>query len=585
LQLVNPSLNEDIYKIVEDAGLDEAQEDRLAQVLGQQYHILTRDERLDTVAKDIVRHFLGRGFQGKAMVVSIDKATALKMHDKVRKFWTEETDRVKKELRRSDLSAEEKDGLLERLQRLQKVDMALIVSPGQNEIEQMKSLGLDIVPHRQRMISSQPSLEDKFKDPKDPLSIVFLCAMWLTGFDAPSCSTIYLDKPMRNHTLMQTIARANRVFAGKHSGLIVDYANVLASLERALAIYGKGTGGEKPIRDKKKLVEDLRKAVGEAVVFCKAHGVDILAIEKIPGSSVDRLEVIAEAVEKLISPDNVRKEFLAAERLVVVLYKAVMPDLAAVEFSVKVRYMSIIADIIRRRIGGDDPVDISQVMGEINRLLDDSIAAEGFRIDENIEAGGSVMIDLSRIDFDVLAKRFKKSKRKNVELEALKRAIRIQLERLIQLNKHRSDYLSKFEEMIEEYNAGSRNIEDLFKDLLQFSQSLTEEEQRHARENLSEEELTIFDVLTRLGPNLSPEECDQVKKVARHLLHRLQTLFVLNWRETVQHRAQVRLAIEDELDKLPSSYAKELYQNKCSDVFEHVYESYVGEGKSIFSTS
>ena len=102
------------------------------------------------------------------------------------------------------------------------------------------------------------------RTPNDPLRLVFVCAMWLTGFDAPSCSTIYLDKPMRNHTLMQTIARANRVFPGKHSGLIVDYANVFASLEKALAIYAKGQGGTTPVRDKQQLVEELRKAV-EAV--------------------------------------------------------------------------------------------------------------------------------------------------------------------------------------------------------------------------------------------------------------------------------------------------------------------------------
>lgn len=585
LQLVNPNLNEDIYKIVEDAGLDDAQEGRLEQVLGQQYHILTRDERLDTVAKDIVQHFLGRGFQGKAMVVSIDKATALKMHDKVRRFMLEEVGRIKKELSRTGLSSEEKDGLLGRLQRVQKVDMALIVSPGQNEIEQMKKLGLDIVPHRERMVNSQPSLEEKFKDPKDPLSIVFLCAMWLTGFDAPSCSTVYLDKPMRNHTLMQTIARANRVFAGKYCGLIVDYANVLSSLEKALAIYGKGSGGEEPIRDKKKLLEELRKALVDAIALCKTHGVDIPAIERIPGSSVERLAAVADAVERLISPDTVRKEFLASERLIKALYKAVMPDLVALEFSSKVYCMGIIADIIRERIGGGVPPDISKVMGDINRLLDESIAAEGFKIDEKKGATGSILIDLSRIDFEALAKRFEKSNRKNVELEALKRAIRAKLEMMVQLNRHRSDYLTKFEAMIEEYNAGGRNIEELFKELLKFSRSLTEEEQRHVRESLSEEELTIFDVLTRPGPELSLEERDQVKKVARHLLHRLHTLFVLNWRETVQHRAQVRLAIEDELDQLPTSYEREMYRHKCSDVFEHVYENYLGEGKSVFIAS
>lgn len=89
------------------------------------------------------------------------------------------------------------------------------MSPGQNEIKQLKKHGLDIVPHRKRMNESQPPLDEKFKDSDDPLRVVFLCARWLTGFDTPSCSTVYLDKPLRNHALMQTMARANRVFRDK----------------------------------------------------------------------------------------------------------------------------------------------------------------------------------------------------------------------------------------------------------------------------------------------------------------------------------------------------------------------------------
>ena len=187
------------------------------------------------------------------MVVSIDKATALRMHDKVTKHWAAETARVRKELGRYDLPKAEQAALRQRLEVLTTTDMAVIVSPGQNEIEQMKKLGIDIEPHRKRMNESQPGLDEKFKDTEDPLRLVFVCAMWLTGFDAPSCSTVYLDKPMRNHTLMQTIARANRVFPGKHSGVIVDYANVFASLEKALAIYGAGKGGTNPVKDKAQL--------------------------------------------------------------------------------------------------------------------------------------------------------------------------------------------------------------------------------------------------------------------------------------------------------------------------------------------
>src|ERR1700730_13390021 len=263
LQLINPDLNENIYDLIETAELDPEQEAKLERELSRQYHILTRDDRLETVAQDIVRHFLGRGFVGKAMVVSIDKATALKMHNKVKKHWDAEKARVQGELARQELSAQQKAELSERLAVLKTTDMALIVSPGQNEIAQMKALGLDIELHRKRMNESQPPLDEKFKDTTDPLRLVFLCAMWLTGFDAPSCSMVYLDKPMRNHTLMQTIARANRVFPGKPSGMIVDYANVFASLEKALAIYGAGKDGKSPVKDKKKLAEELRTALDE----------------------------------------------------------------------------------------------------------------------------------------------------------------------------------------------------------------------------------------------------------------------------------------------------------------------------------
>ena len=191
--------------------------------------------------------------------------------------------------------------------------MALIVSSAQNEIEQMRTLGLDIAPHRKRM--NEEALDEKFKDPKDPLRLVFVCAMWLTGFDAPSCSTVYLDKPMRNHTLMQTIARANRVFPGKHSGLIVDYANVFASLEKALAIYGQGRNGATPVRNKAQLVTELRKAVEAALQYCGKHCVKIEAIEAVATGSFERVKLITEAVEALISPDPVRKRVFGARPL------------------------------------------------------------------------------------------------------------------------------------------------------------------------------------------------------------------------------------------------------------------------------
>lgn len=591
LQLVNPDLNDDIYRLVEEAELNPVQEAKLERELSRQYHILTRDDRLETVARDIVRHFLGRGFVGKAMVVSIDKATALKMHDKVRKYWAQETERVQRELgelsylppgkgspeqARRDLRIAE---LKSRLAVLDSTDMALIVSPGQNEIQQMQKLGLDIEPHRKRMNESQPGLDEKFKDTDDPLRLVFVCAMWLTGFDAPSCSTVYLDKPMRNHTLMQTIARANRVFPGKHSGAIIDYANVFASLEKALAIYGAGKGGKSPVRDKQQLVEELNNAVTEATAFCTAQGVNLAAIEAFPVGSLERLQIIEDAMNALISPDPLRRDFFAHERLVNTLYRAVKPDPAALEFAGRVACLSTLAEAIRARLNSDPP-DISEVMGEINNLLDDSITGM------TIRDQGPPALDLSKINFEALAQRFKQSKHKNTELEVLKAAIRAQLEKMIRLNRTRADFAEKFEELIESYNNGSRNIEELFGELIRLSNNLTEEQERHVRENLSEEELVIFDILTRPAPALSAEERAEVKKVARELLARLKKLLVLNWRQKSTARSQLKLAIEDLLDTgLPRAYTPEVYQQKCSAVFEHVYESYPERNVGVYMTA
>jgi len=401
--------------------------------------------------------------------------------------------------------------------------------------------------------------------------------MWLTGFDAPSCSTVYLDKPMRNHTLMQTIARANRVFPGKHSGVIVDYANVFASLEKALAIYGAGGGGRSPVREKAKLVGELRTAVAAATAFCAAHQVVLPAIEQLAAGSFARLQRMEDAVNALIGPDAVRREFLGHERLVTTLYDAVKPDPAALESAARVACLAAVADALRGRLNPEQP-DITAVMGDIGSLLDASITGV------DMPAKPAAVMDLSKIDFGALRRRFEDSKHKNTDLEVLKAAIRAQLEKLIRLNKTRADFAEKFEALIDSYNAGSRNIEELFEELLKLSRSLSEEQQRHVRERMTEEELVIFDILTRPAPELSAAERTEVKKVARALLDRIKTLLVLNWRQKAGARAQLRLAIEDVLDGgLPRAYDKPLYEKKCTALFEHVYECYPGEGQGVYA--
>src|SRR2546421_4934137 len=199
------------------------------------------------------------------MVVSIDKIATVRMYNKVRKYWQEYLDGLKMQLVHTTGEVE-RGRLVYEIGYMDETDMAVVVSQEQNEVKKFRDKGLDILPHRRRMVREQ--LDEKFKDPDDPLRIVFVCAMWMTGFDVPSLSTIYLDKPMRNHTLMQTIARANRVFLDKANGLIVDYVGVFRDLQQALAIYGSGSGGgpgggDEPRPGKGALVGTLEQAQGD----------------------------------------------------------------------------------------------------------------------------------------------------------------------------------------------------------------------------------------------------------------------------------------------------------------------------------
>lgn len=591
LQLTNPNLNEDVYRVIEEAGLDAEQEAKLERVLGKQYHLITRDDRLQAIASDVVRHFLGRGFIGKAMVISIDKATTLRMFNKVRECWDQEKERTERELgrliyqpqnvgtRQPPEQDERVKELKQRLDLLATTDMAVVVSPGQNEIAQMQALGLDIEPHRRRMNESQPGLDERFKDTADPLRLVFVCAMWLTGFDVPSCSTLYLDKPMRNHTLIQTMARANRVFPGKHSGTIVDYANVFASLEQAMAIYGPGggTGSEPPARDKQELVMELRAAIAGAARFCAHHGVQLDEIVAMGNGSPERLSSVGDGVNALIAPDDVRSDFFAHEQHVRKLYDAVKPDPIVVEFAGHVALLRTLADAIRAHLNPTPP-DISAVMERLNIVLDNSI------IGHEIREQGPAPLNISNINFEALAKRFGESKQKNIDLERLKAAIRAKLERMMEVNPTRTDFTEKFKELIESYNNGSRSIEGLFEELLKFSNSLNTEQERHVREAMTEEELVMFDILTRPAPALTAKERTAVKQVARELLARLKNLLVLNWRQKQQARAEMANTIQKMLDDgLPPAYTPELYNTKCTAVFEHIYERYPERGAGIYA--
>jgi type I restriction enzyme R subunit len=155
---------------------------------------------------------------------------------------------------------------------------------------------------------------------------------------------------------------------------------------------------------------------------------------------------------------------------------------------------------------------------------------------------------------------------------------------MVRLNKTRMNYLETFQEMIAAYNAGSANVESFFDRLVDLARSLNEEEARGVAEHLSEEELAVFDLLTKPEMALTEQEQVAVKKVARELLAKLKTeRLVVEWRRKQQARAAVRVCIEQELDRLPDAYTKDLYDRKCEQVYQHVFETYFGEGRSVYA--
>ena len=579
--LNNEDLNEEFEGILEEAALDETQENRIEQEFARQYHIITRDERLEDVARDIVSHFMGRGYRGKAMVISIDKATAVRMYDKVQKYWRYHLDGLKIALRNTP-DAGEREPLQAKIQYMEETDMAVVVSQSQNEIDDLKKKEVDIIPHRRRM--NDEDLDTKFKDSDNPFRIVFVCAMWMTGFDVPSCSTIYLDKPQRNHTLMQTIARANRVFGDKVNGLIVDYIGIFRDLERALAIYAEGTDpeGSNPIRNKSELVEQLRGEVAEVKEFCASLDVDLPKIEAAKPKTFERIQGIEEAVNSILINDETKGDYLQRANHIFKLYKAILPDAAANEFRGICSLTKTIAQRIRTLIPTVDPSD---VRAEIEDLLDRSIVPTDYITGATGGYGTDEMVDLSQIDFDRLRERFT-TQHKQIEVERLRGRINRRLSQMIRLNGTRMDYQEKFERMIVEYNEGSVDAARVWERLVALVEELNEEDQRAIAEQLSEEELTVFDLLTQPALDeheLTNEERDEVKAVSKKLLETLKgEKLVLDWRKRQQSRAAVRLTVDEILDELPECYTPQIYTQKCEDVYQHIYDSYFGEDDSIY---
>ncbi len=471
LQIDNPKLDERMAEVFENENLDIDQKKKLAWLFSKEYPVLTAEPRLDAIAKDLVWHFNERGYQGKGMFVALDKPTAVRMHNLVMKYWPQYIAELEGEIFKSS-DSQEVQGLQRKLERIRKTEVCVVVSSEQNEVDKFKKLGLEIEPHRRKMV--ERNLEKQFKDPENPFRLAIVCAMWITGFDAQCVSTIYLDKPIKGHTLMQTIARANRVFDDeKENGLIVDYGNVYKQLEKAYSIYGEGgRDGEddgKPVEQLDELAAELGEAIKKVKTYLKSLDFNLTDLKN--ARPMEKLSLIKGASDKVNLNERTRTSFEFMARDVFRKYKALFPEEEVKPFVKDFNAIEAIYNQLNKRTKS---ADVSDIIRELKEIVSEEIEI----IENRAEDREGVYVDLASLNIDKLKEAFMKTPRKNTVVYNLQEAIERKLTQMLKENPLRLDFYDKYRKIIEEYNRG-KDLEDTmraFDNLNKFVEELTVEE-------------------------------------------------------------------------------------------------------------
>jgi len=580
----NDNLSEEFVEILEDENLDDAAQQKLERRFAQEIEVIKRDDRLELIAADIVYHFPRRGYLGKGIVIAVDKFTAVTMFEKVQAKWKQE---IKELVGRSAATPNEIEHV--RLKRIldwmRKVEMAVVVSAENGEEEKFAARDLDIKRHRKRMGALDKNghdIEHNFKDPDHPLQLVFVCAMWLTGFDAPTVSTLYLDKPIQGHTLMQTIARANRVTPytingiAKRNGEVVDYYNVFRRMKKALKDYATGPtdDDELPVREKEALFTLLDDAIEQGLAFCTMNGVplrDALGRDDV----FTKLGHFYGYADTLLASDELRKSFNVYENTVSALYEACKPEVLSRGKGRTVSAFQYLRGVVDAIV---EQADVASAVRRLVDLLDESVVvdkAETFKTRQFdaeykiVQRGGAW--DLSKVNVERLREEFKQAPFKHIQIADLRSFIEKKLAEMLQQNAKRSDFAQRLQAVIDAYNSGATATEDYYQQLTDYVADMQQEAARHVREGLTEDELELFDLLKK--DSMTQDETQRVKLAAKRLLKRLvegrPKVLVQDWFKDNQTQKQVRSEIERVLDEgLPETYERALFKQKCDNVYE-----------------
>ena len=564
----NPELTDRILDAIERADLDVDQQDKLEAEFAKEIHILTAAPRLEAIARDFVKHYSDLWTSGKAMFVCLNKVTCVRMYDMVQKYWAAEIAALRGRIKQA--TQQEAQELERKLQWMMETEMAVVISQEQNEMQTFRKWNLDIQYHREKM--EKRELDKEFKDSANPLRVVFVCAMWLTGFDVKCLSCLYLDKPLKAHTLMQTIARANRVAEGKSNGLIIDYIGIVKALRKALADYTAnvdGNSGTDPTVDKEKLIARILETIGAAEQFLNEHGFDLGQL--ISAAGFEKLALLQTAANAVSDTIEEKKTFQTyASELLRLMKYADREDIAP---DVRKRYEAIAAiygELKKKRRSASNV----ELMVEINNILNDYVRVE--QAAEGIVP--SRQFDISKIDFDLLRREFARAKKKNLVMKDLDELIRVRLDSMLFNNPDRIQYDERYQAIIEDYNSQQdrATIERTFDELMQLVKDMDQEEQRYVREGFSsDEELSLYDLL--FSENLSKQDIQKLKGVAADLLQKVKAKIAEldHWTDKQETKAAVDNLIRDTLwSELPSCYDEPSISRYRQKIYEYVYTRY-----------
>jgi len=567
LDLHNPEITDRILDAIEAADLDVDKQDKLEAEFAKEIHLLTAEPRLRSIARDFAGHYSDLWTSGKAMFVCLNKVTCVRMYNFVQQYWQAEIEAL--EIRQKHASQQEAQELERKIQWMKETEMAVVISQDQNEIQTFKKWGLDILPHRAKM--EKRELDKEFKDRDNPLRVVFVCAMWLTGFDVKCLSCLYLDKPLKAHTLMQTIARANRVAEGKSNGLIIDYIGIVKALRKALADYTANTGGSSvdPTVDKEQLLERIRLVTEKARNFLGEQGFDLQTL--IDATDFQKTALLLDACDAVCESIETKKTFTTMVSELVRLYKYTdRDDLTGDEKKQFDAITAIYAMLQKKR----KHVDTTDLMVEINGIINDYVQIEP--AEQGVTP--SRQFDISGIDFDLLRREFAKAKRKNLVIRDLDLVIQQRIAALLFNNPNRINYYEQYQKIIEAYNSEQdrATIEKTFADLMKLAQSMTQEQQRYVREGFtSDEELSLYDMLFR--DDLSKTDIKKIKEVAVSLLAKVKEKIsqLDHWTDKQETKAVVDTLIRDTLwNELPECYDDLSISRYRQQIYEYIYTRY-----------